>query len=505
MKRFVVVAIAVFLCLFLIESPAISDETPEPVRGGKLVFAIPGTPDTLDPQMTTGTLTFQHVKNAYDTLVEPDEQGKIVPALAESWEFSPETLTLTFHLRQGVVFHNGDPLTAADVKATFDRILAPDSASPYKPAFSAVKEIRAVDETTVEFVLNEMFSPLIGTLASGWSAILPKRAIEEGHDFSTHPLGTGPFVFKEWVRDDHLTYTRFEKYWMEGKPYVDELELKVVIEPVTQLMGLETGDFDGILFVEPHTVPQIESNPDTKMFTHPTGLALVAAMNHARPPFDKLLVRQAICHAIDRQALLDIAYFGGEKIEAFLDAGNPYYLKQDEKYPFDPVKAKQLLAEAGYPNGFEFTLTLPQNYTPHVNAGNMVQSMLKNVGIQANIKLVDWGTWISQVYRDKDYDMTIIGHTGQLDPHNRLSSEMEYTNYKNPQMTELIQKAAAAYLPAERKAFYDEVQRMMADDAVMVFIGTTNGLRGLRSNVYGFRMTYALETPDFRDTFKTKE
>ncbi len=504
MKKFAAFVMCSLLLALTVVIPAAFAQTPEPVRGGKLVYAIPGTPDTLDPQMTTGTLTFQHVKSAYDTLVEPDEQGKIVPALAESWEFSPETLTLTFHLRKGVVFHNGDSLTAADVKATFDRMLAPDSASPYKPAFSAVKEIRVVDDATVEFALTEIFSPLIGTLASGWSAILPKRAIEEGHDFSTHPLGTGPFVFQEWVRDDHLSYLRFDSYWMEGKPYVDELELKVVIEPVTQLMGLETGEFDGILFVEPHTVPQIESNPDTKLFTHPTGLALVVTMNHARAPFDNLLVRQAISHAIDRQALLDIAYFGGEKIEAFLDAGNPYYLKQDEKYPYNPAKAKELLAEAGYPNGFEFTLTLPQNYTPHVNAGNMAQNMLKEVGIQANIKLVDWGTWISQVYRDKEYDMTIIGHTGQLDPHNRLASELDYTNYKNPQMTELIKKAATVYLPQERKALYDEVQRMLANDAVMVFIGTSRGLRGLRSNVHGFRMTYALETPDFRDTFKTK-
>ena len=497
-------AICLFLSVLIAVAPAAFAQTPEPVRGGKLVYAIPGSPDTLDPQMTSGTLTFQHVKSAYDTLVEPDESGKIVPALAESWEFSLKALTLTFHLRKGVVFHNGDPLTAADVKATFDRMLAPDSASPHKPMFRAVKEIRVVDDLTVAFVLTEMFSPLIGTLASGWSAILPKRAIEEGHDFSTHPLGSGPFVFKEWVRDDHLSYTRFDRYWMEGKPYADELELKVVIEPVTQLMGLQTGDFDGILFVEPHTIPQIESNPDTKMFTHPTGLALVATMNHARAPFDQLLVRQAISHAIDRQALLDIAYFGGEKIEAFLDSGNPYYLKQEEKYPYNPEKAKQLLAEAGYPNGFECTLTLPQNYTPHVNAGNMVQSMLKEIGITANIQLVDWGTWISQVYRDKEYDMTMIGHTGQIDPHNRLASEMEYTNYKNPHMTELIQKAAAAYLPEERKVFYNQVQRILADDAVMVFIGTTRGLRGLRANVHGFRMTYALETPDFRGTFKAK-
>ncbi len=480
-------------------------QEPTPVPGGQLVYAIPGTPDTLDPQMTSGTLTFQYIKSAYDTLVEPDESGSLVPALAESWEFSPETLTLTFNLRHGVTFHNGDPLTAEDVKATFDRMLAPDSTSPHKPRFGAVKEVRVLDDYTVQFALTKLYFPLIGTLASGWSAILPKSAIQSGHDFSTHPLGTGPFVFKEWVRDDHITYTKFADYWMEGKPYLDRLEIKTVTEPTTQLLGLSVGEFDIIHVLEPHNIPKLENSPDMKVFTHPTALALVVTLNNARTPFDNVLVRRAISQAIDRQALLDIAYTGGKKIEAFIDAESPYYLDLKEMYPYNPQKAKKLLAEAGYPDGFDTTLTLPQNYSQHVNAGNMVQNMLQQAGIRAKIQLVDWGTWISQVYRDRDYDMTIIGHTGHLDPDGRLGGELGYTNYQNPQLFTLIEKAAITYIPKERKALYGQIQRIMAEDAVMVFIGTPLGLRGMRSNVYGFRMTYALDTPDFRDTFKTSE
>jgi peptide/nickel transport system substrate-binding protein len=291
---------------------------------------------------------------------------------------------------------------------------------------------------------------------------------------------------------------------MAGKPYLDDLEIKVVVETTTQLMGLSVGEFDIIHFVEPHTIPKIESNPDTKLFTHATALALVVTMNHARPPLDNLLVRRAIAHAIDRQALLDIAYTGGKTIEAFIDSESPYYLDLKEMYPYDPAQAKQLLKEAGYPDGFEITLTLPQNYTPHVNAGTMVQNMLTQVGIRAKIQLVDWGTWISQVYRGKDYDLTIIGHTGHLDPDGRLGSELEYTNYTNPQVFELIEQAATTYIPEQRKALYDQIQRLMAEDAMMVFIGTPLGLRGMRRNVYGFRMTYALDTPDFRETFKVE-
>jgi peptide/nickel transport system substrate-binding protein len=494
----------VVFCLCSFAAPASFAENPAPVVGGKLVYAIPGTPDTLDPQATSGTLTFQHVKSAYDTLLEPDATGKLIPALAESYEFSEKDLTLTFHLRAGVKFHNGDLLTAADVKATFERILDPKSTSPHKPNFSHVKAIKVLDEQTVQFSLDAPYAPLLATLSSEWSAILPKSAIDAGHDFGKHPLGTGPFVFKEWVRDDHLTYTKFADYWKAGRPYLDQIEFKVVVEPTIQLQGLLVGEFDIIQSLDSFNVPQLKNNPKTKVYDYLTGLALVVAMNNTRPPLDNVKVRQALTYAIDRRALLDVAYTGGALIGAFIDANSPYYKDYSGRYPYDPAKAKQLLAEAGYPQGFEITLTIPQNYSQHVNAGNMVQDMLKQVGITAKIHLVDWGTWISQVYRGKDYDLTIIGHTGKLDPDGRLNSSLDYTNYHNPEVFRLINDAAVTMDVTQRKALYAEMQRQMAEDAPMVFIGTMQGLLGMRSNVYGFRMVYPLDTPDFRETYKTK-
>jgi peptide/nickel transport system substrate-binding protein len=165
-RRIVLLTLIVFWVSLTLGNAKSIAQIPEPVSGGKLVYAIPGTPDTLDPQMTSGTLTFQYIKSAYDTLIEPDESGNLVPALAESWQFSPENLTLTFQLRKSVKFHNGDTLTAADVKATFDRLLAPDSASPHKPKFTSVKDVRALDEHTVQFTLTRIYVPLISTLAS---------------------------------------------------------------------------------------------------------------------------------------------------------------------------------------------------------------------------------------------------------------------------------------------------------------------------------------------------
>lgn len=496
--------ISLLFCISTV-SPA---EIPQPVPGGKVVYAIPGNPDTLDPQATTGTLTFQHVKSVYDTLLEPNSEGKLVPALAESWKFSLKEMTLTFALRQDVTFHNGDHFTAADVKATFDRMLSPDSTSPHQDEFEAIEEVKILDDSTVCFVLNRTSIPLLASFASGWGAILPKRAIEEGHDFSTHPLGTGPFMFNEWVRDDHLTYQKFPEYWKKGLPYLDEMELKVVVDPTIQLQGLLIGEFDIIHSLEPHNTPKVKENPETKLFTHPTALALVATMNHARPPLDNVLVRRAISYAIDRRALLDIAYTGGTEIGAFIDSGSPYFSDYSAMYRYNPEKAKALLSEAGYADGFNITITLPQNYTPHVNAGNMIQNMLKQVGIRAEIELVEWGTWLSQVYRGRDYNMTVIGHTGKLDPHGRLKGfgnpEENYANYDNAEVYKLINQAVTEPSFKTRKTIYTRIQRLMAEDAVMVFIGTMDGLRGMRSNVYGFRMTYALDTPDFSETFKVK-
>jgi peptide/nickel transport system substrate-binding protein len=177
---------------------------PAPAEAKNLNFALRGNPDTLDPHKTSGTLTFQTIKSVYDTLAEPDMSGKLVPALAERWQVSEDALTWTFYLRKGVVFHNGDQLTAQDVKATFGRIMDKATASPKAKEFRAITGIEAADDFTVIFKLKEPSSPLLATLASGWGAILPKSLIDAGHDFGNKPIGTGPFKLKEWVRDSRI-------------------------------------------------------------------------------------------------------------------------------------------------------------------------------------------------------------------------------------------------------------------------------------------------------------
>lgn len=473
------------------------------VHGKVLQFALSGSPDTLDPQKTSGTLTFQVDRSIYDTLVEPNENGRIVPALAESWQISPDDLTWTFHLRHGVHFHNGQLLTSKDVKATIERELDPKTASPKASDFSAISSIDTPDEYTAVFHLSEPFAPLLASLASGWGAILPASLIAAGHDFDNKPVGTGPFMLDRWVRDNRIVLTRNPDYWMKGHPTLDGVNMNIITEHAVQIQGLLSGQIDVDYLLNKEDIPQIEQNPQTTYKSVLTSLVCVLAMNNARPPFDNLKVRQAINYAIDKKAALDAAYGGGKVVGTFMDYSDPYYVDYTDLYPYNPDKAKELLASSGADLSRPLNLALPQNYEPHVKAGEIYQQMLSKVGLNVKIRLVDWPTWLSSVYKGGNYDMTVIGHTGKLDPNGRLvnfGTGNSYVHWKNSTAADLIAKGRETIGFEKRKPIYAQVLKIMAEQVPMVFVGTPYRYIGLRKNVSGFRIDPKLDTFDFRYT-----
>jgi peptide/nickel transport system substrate-binding protein len=473
----------------------------------RLVFALSGGPDTLDPHATAATLSFQVNKSLYDTLVEPDDEGKLVPGLAESWAVSPDGLTWTFKLRAGVRFHHGKTLDAGDVKATLDRILDPATRSPKRGDFGAVRAIEVVDPLNVRIVLAERFAPFLATLGQGWGAILPADLIARKHDFGTRPVGTGPFTLAEWQRDSFIRLARFDGYFIRGEPRLREVLIRFVPERAVKVAGLLSGEFDAIDGIDPLDLPRVRANPNVRVIRMVTSLIIVVAINNSRGLLRDVRVRRALWHAIDRKQVLQTAY-GSESIPAsvFMDVTSPYYVDLGDPYPFDPEKARRMLAEAGHGAGLTLDLALPQPYQPHIDAGQLVQAMLAGAGVTARTRVVEWGFWLSRVYRGGEYDLTIIGHTGKLDPDGRLAGfgdpEANYVKYGNRKVDDLIMAGRITTSPDLRRRIYAEALKMMTEDAMMVFLGTPVLYMGTQSGVRNLRMLYAIDTFDFRTTTK---
>ncbi len=473
-------------------------ESATPVRE-RLVFGLSGDPDTLDPHGTTGTLTFQTMRSVYDTLVEPDRDGEIVPALAESWEVHDEGLRWVFHLRSGVVFHHGRRLSAEDVRATLERLRDPDFASPSAHEYSAIEAINTPDDSTVELVLSEPYAPLLATLASGWSAILPADLLQQNHDFGSRPVGTGPFRFERWVRDSEILLTRNSDYWQQGLPYLEEVQFRIITEQAVLAQALLAGRIDvADIVVEPE-LSMLQAADNVKLYESTSALVMVLAMNTRRSPLDDLDVRRGINAAIDKQAIMDTAYAGGEVVGTFMDVSNPYYVDFTDLHPYDPDFARQV---AGKIEGTrELVISLPQNFEPHVRAGEMYHEMLRNAGFRVRTQLVDWSTWLSDVYRGGQFDLTVIGHTGKLDPHGRLAqfgTADTYVGWVDTPTAEAIDAARVEQDPEIRRELYTIALRRMAEQLPFVFVGSPYSYVGLNADLTGFYMDSQLDTADLR-------
>lgn len=470
---------------------------------GPLQFVTDAQPDTLDIQKTSATSTFQVAKSLYDTLLEPDAKGKLVPALAKSWTVSKDQKQITFQLRPGVQFQDGSKLDAKDVEATFERLMNPKLASPKLGDFEQVASIEALNDLTVRFNLKKPFAPLLASLASGWAGIMPSEKIAGNWDFATKPVGTGAFALQDWKRDNSITLTRNPNYY-QGAPKVSAVKINFVTDPAVRLQGLLSGTFDGLASVSTTDIRTLRDRGFT-VTSLPSATVLVMAMNNRRPYLQNPAVRRALAQAIDRRAILDVAYGGGKIVGTFMDPLSPYYRDYSNQYPFNPAAAKAALKRAGVPANWILEMALPQNYAAHVQAGEMMQAMLAKVGVQVKLRPVEWGVWLSEVYGGKrNYDLTVIGHTGKLDPHGRLSGfdkpETNYVGYNNAAVGEWINQAAAETNPTKRKALYANVFRQMALDMPFVYLGASNTNFAFRKGVSGFQITPYLDTFDFRAT-----
>jgi len=388
--------------------------------------------------------------------------------------------------------------------------LQPESTTTRSPRRGLIGPIRAVDvvdSITVRITLSERFAPFLAGLAQGWGAILPADLIARKHDFGTKPVGTGPFTVAEWQRDSFIRLTRFDGYFIRGQPRLREVVIRFVPEPAVKIAGLLSGEFDAIDAVAFLDLPRVRANPDVRVIRQVTSLVNVLAINNSRGPLRDVRVRRALWHAVDRKQVLRTAY--GEEsvpVAVFMDVTSPFYVDLGEPYPFDPDRARRLLSEAGYGSGLTLDLALPQPFQAHIEAGQLVQAMLGRVGVTARTRVVEWGFWLSRVFGGGEYDLTIIGHTGKLDPDGRLAgwgdASKNYVRYENQKVEDLILAGQITANPDLRRRIYAEALKLMTQDAMMVFLGTPVLYMATRSTVRDFRQLYAIDTFDFRKTTK---
>jgi peptide/nickel transport system substrate-binding protein len=466
-----------------------------------VTIATAAQPETLDPHVTSATSSFQTMKSIYDTLVEANREAVIVPALAESWTVSDDGLTLTFHLRDGVRFHDGSPLTSADVAATIARLQA--EGSPKANEFTMITAVATPDDLTVVLTLANPAPALLDSFASGWGAILPAALVEAGHDFGNRPVGTGPFVFQEWVRDSFVRLTANPDYY-QGAPAVGEVVIRYVQDTAVQFQGLQTGEFDIAVDIAAVDWPAVEADPRFVLEQGPSGLALVSALNTRRPYLSDPRVRRALNLAVDAEIIMEVAYGGGFTIGTFMEAGSPWLPDFIAPYGYDPEQARNLLRAAGVPDGWTLDMALPQPYSAHITAGQMIQDMLREVGVNAEIRIVEWGVWLGEVYTGpRDFDMTVIGHTGKLDASGRLNGygqpERTYHGYDNPELAGWVNRAAVINDRTTRESLYAQALARLHDEPPFIYIGTPYTTFARAANVDGFWITPLLDTFDLRD------
>lgn len=419
-------------------------------------------PPALDP--TAGAAEAIDIvvyQNVFEGLTRIDQTGAVQPGLAESWTVSDDGLIYTFTLHEGVTFHDGSPFDADDVKFTFDRLLADDSTNAQKALYAPIQNVTVTDAKTVVFTLSRPDGLFLFNLGRGDAVIVAPESAETN---GTDPIGTGPFAFVQWDRGSRVVLERYEPYWGEA-PALTKASYVFISDTSTMTNALLAHDIDGTNNFAAEALPVFEGNPDFKVLVGSTEGETILATNNAKPPFDNLKVRQAMAHALNRAEIIAGATYGyGVPIGTHFAPHHPYYLDLTETYPFDPDAAKALLAEAGLPEGFSATLKLPPVAYARLS-GQIIASEFAKVGIKLELINVDWGKWLEDVLTNKDFDLTIVSHVEPFDI-GIYADPNYYFGYDNPEVQALNEKLNATTDEAMRKDLAQQIQTIIAKDAV---------------------------------------
>ncbi len=441
--------------------------------------------DSLDPHYTTAAGTREVFFNVFEGLVKPDTDGNLIPAVASDFTIAGNADTFTFTLREGVKFHDGSVVTVGDIVYSISRIAGLETGEPLVAAFAAVESVEATDDKTVVIKTAEPFVEFVSFLTA---AIIP-----EGSDPAEGLIGTGPFKFISRTPQESIVLERFDDYWGD-KAKVEKVTLKIIENADTLVMSLRSGAIDLCAHLTAAQAGELGS--DFTILEGGMNLVQALYLNNAYEPLSDVRVRQALCYAVDRQSILDFVSDGKGSIlgSSMYPSFGKYYEDLTGMYPYDPAKAMELLAEAGYADGFDLKITAPGNYTVHVDTAQIIAEQLKAVGINATIDVVEWETWLAEVYAGRNYQATVVGFdtSAAMTAQSLLArfvstSSKNVCNFASVEYDRVYAEALAATDDAAQVALYKQAQTILAEEAANVYTQEPCDFVAMAKGVEGFR------------------
>jgi peptide/nickel transport system substrate-binding protein len=484
-------------------------------RGGDLTFGRYADSLFLDPVLNDANVDIWILTNLYDTLIRSTPDGKgLEPGLATEWAVSDDGTEVTLTLRQGVKFADGSDMTAEDVKWSLDRARNPDNGI-WNGSIGSIDSVEIAAPDTIVLKLKNPDPTILPALAVFNTMILPKALFEaepgetdaeKAETFAEHPIGTGPFVFDSWERGTRMRIVRNPHHWDLGEdgeplPYLDSVTFEVIPDDATRILKLQAGELGGSEFIPFARIAELDANPSITMELFPSTRVAYLNMN-VRPefkdgtpnPLSDAKVRQALNHAVDKDAIIQIVTYGtGTKQQSYMSSTTPMARLEGEPYPYDPEKAKQLLGESEWPEGFDVSIYALAGNADELAIDSAVQQMWSQLGVNLNIEQVDNATR-TQRYRDSDFQMRNSAWTNDINDPSQITSyiayypliQSVYSGWNNDEVNQLFEQSQQELDPEARAAQYARIQEIHVSEAPIIYLYETPYPVALQSNVKGF-------------------
>ena len=472
--------------------------------GGSIVVGVQQDIDSLDPHKATAAGTKEIIFNIFEGLVKPDENGNLINAVASDYTISEDGLVYTFTLRDNVKFHNGNVVTAEDVKYSLERVSGLLDGTPLISTLSTIKSVDILDEKTVQVTVENANTELIYSFVA---AIIPAGS---GEDETADPIGTGPFSFVSYKPQQGIVLAKNPDYWQEGLPYLDQVEFKIINSADTALLELQGGTIDFYAYLTDSQAQALQGSH--QVISSPTNMVQALFLNNAVEPLNDVRVRQAISYALDKESINDFVGGGNGTLlsSAMLPTLKEYYVDLNDTYgtTANVEKAKELMAEAGYADGFDMEIAIVSTYEFHMQTGEVIVEQLKKIGINATIKGMENSSWLDEVYNGRQFDATITALTCDMTPGylmNRFQtdSSKNFINFQSAEYDEIYAKAQAALDPDEKAGYYKELQKILCDEAGSVFIQAPANQTAISSKLEGYKF-YPVYVQDMSTVYITE-